>query len=260
MHSVVFRRANEIKLLYLIDAFRCLAAEQNPLGMYAVARSLLELRATLFEIVQRLILKRSGSSADWKNRGQGYFGIILRARYASSDPKKSDVLRDAGISRDNVKPFNVMECLKGLAERVPEVLARYDMLCDFVHHNLSSQLVGQSNMHVDRVARSPAGGQIHVRGDSPIMRYEYPSEPAGRFALSELPGHVADDVRACMDGLMSLPESPFTDDEVLKRTGNKMGVVPLHRERPNSPTRVGRNDPCPCGSGKKFKNCCLNRV
>jgi preprotein translocase subunit SecA len=20
-------------------------------------------------------------------------------------------------------------------------------------------------------------------------------------------------------------------------------------------TRVGRNDPCPCGSGKKFKNC-----
>lgn len=22
--------------------------------------------------------------------------------------------------------------------------------------------------------------------------------------------------------------------------------------------RVGRNDPCPCGSGKKFKRCCLN--
>lgn len=24
-------------------------------------------------------------------------------------------------------------------------------------------------------------------------------------------------------------------------------------------TKVGRNDPCPCGSGKKFKKCCLNR-
>jgi len=22
---------------------------------------------------------------------------------------------------------------------------------------------------------------------------------------------------------------------------------------------VGRNDPCPCGSGKKFKKCCLSR-
>ncbi|MGA7725587.1 MAG: SEC-C metal-binding domain-containing protein [Opitutaceae bacterium] len=24
--------------------------------------------------------------------------------------------------------------------------------------------------------------------------------------------------------------------------------------------KVGRNDPCPCGSGKKFKHCCLNKV
>jgi preprotein translocase subunit SecA len=23
--------------------------------------------------------------------------------------------------------------------------------------------------------------------------------------------------------------------------------------------KVGRNDPCPCGSGKKFKKCCMNR-
>ena len=22
--------------------------------------------------------------------------------------------------------------------------------------------------------------------------------------------------------------------------------------------KVGRNDPCPCGSGKKYKHCCLN--
>ncbi|MBR2386384.1 SEC-C domain-containing protein [bacterium] len=25
------------------------------------------------------------------------------------------------------------------------------------------------------------------------------------------------------------------------------------------PKDVGRNDPCPCGSGKKYKNCCLNK-
>ena len=22
--------------------------------------------------------------------------------------------------------------------------------------------------------------------------------------------------------------------------------------------KIGRNEPCPCGSGKKYKNCCLN--
>ena len=25
-------------------------------------------------------------------------------------------------------------------------------------------------------------------------------------------------------------------------------------------TKVGRNDPCPCGSGKKYKQCCMNRA
>lgn len=23
--------------------------------------------------------------------------------------------------------------------------------------------------------------------------------------------------------------------------------------------KIGRNDPCPCGSGKKFKKCCLGK-
>jgi hypothetical protein len=32
-------------------------------------------------------------------------------------------------------------------------------------------------------------------------------------------------------------------------------VVPFKRDSP----KVGRNDPCPCGSGKKYKKCCLNK-
>lgn len=24
-------------------------------------------------------------------------------------------------------------------------------------------------------------------------------------------------------------------------------------------TKIGRNDPCPCGSGLKYKRCCMNR-
>ncbi|MGD9547899.1 MAG: YchJ family protein [Candidatus Krumholzibacteriia bacterium] len=36
--------------------------------------------------------------------------------------------------------------------------------------------------------------------------------------------------------------------------GRKGVNKPLRREEP----KVGRNDPCPCGSGKKFKRCCGN--
>ena len=31
------------------------------------------------------------------------------------------------------------------------------------------------------------------------------------------------------------------------------------RHKPTSKQKIGRNDPCPCGSGKKFKNCCMKR-
>lgn len=31
--------------------------------------------------------------------------------------------------------------------------------------------------------------------------------------------------------------------------------VPVKREKP----KTGRNDPCPCGSGRKYKKCCLNK-
>jgi SEC-C motif-containing protein len=34
--------------------------------------------------------------------------------------------------------------------------------------------------------------------------------------------------------------------------GQIVGNGPLRRSSP----KVGRNDPCPCGSGKKFKKCC----
>jgi SEC-C motif len=42
------------------------------------------------------------------------------------------------------------------------------------------------------------------------------------------------------------------------------GLAPGRETRADSvsarkPNRIGRNDPCPCGSGKKFKNCCMKR-
>ena len=37
----------------------------------------------------------------------------------------------------------------------------------------------------------------------------------------------------------------FIDGEIAKQE-------PIRREEP----KIGRNDPCPCGSGKKFKKCC----
>jgi hypothetical protein len=38
-------------------------------------------------------------------------------------------------------------------------------------------------------------------------------------------------------------------------TSNTGSIVPFKRQSP----KIGRNEPCPCGSGKKYKKCCLNK-
>ena len=48
----------------------------------------------------------------------------------------------------------------------------------------------------------------------------------------------------------------FQDDEPesMSRPRNHSPVLPYYRETP----KVGRNAPCPCGSGKKYEKCCLH--
>lgn len=51
-----------------------------------------------------------------------------------------------------------------------------------------------------------------------------------------------------------------TADEFLEvvRTGTHAHHAPVRKDAPfvHRADKVGRNDPCPCGSGAKFKHCC----
>ncbi|MCK9304604.1 MAG: SEC-C domain-containing protein, partial [Bacteroidales bacterium] len=38
--------------------------------------------------------------------------------------------------------------------------------------------------------------------------------------------------------------------DLVTSSGEQKSQAPVHVEK-----KVGRNDPCPCGSGKKYKNC-----
>lgn len=46
-----------------------------------------------------------------------------------------------------------------------------------------------------------------------------------------------------------------TPAELMEKSGHGK-VIPFDQVRK---AKVGRNDPCPCGSGKKYKNCCLRK-
>jgi hypothetical protein len=71
---------------------------------------------------------------------------------------------------------------------------------------------------------------------------ELEGDPKGLllFALEKLTGKKAADVAKAK------PPLPPTPRLSLPR-------------KPQAKQKVGRNDPCPCGSGKKFKNCCMKK-
>lgn len=49
-----------------------------------------------------------------------------------------------------------------------------------------------------------------------------------------------------------------------ERLEAEAGKRPKRKRRPppkwTYTVKIGRNDPCPCGSGKKFKRCCIGKT
>jgi len=80
--------------------------------------------------------------------------------------------------------------------------------------------------------------------DNPLEAY--PALPANQHRLDDIEAHLSRSSR--FRPPLKLSASP--------------SLAPLKREKTahNSYRNVGRNDPCPCGSGKKFKKCCLDKV
>lgn len=62
----------------------------------------------------------------------------------------------------------------------------------------------------------------------------------------------------------SLEQKIYSSTTVLYRSqafSSTLGIIEENEEKPKLPenidlSKIGRNDPCPCGSGKKFKKCC----
>ncbi len=71
------------------------------------------------------------------------------------------------------------------------------------------------------------------------------SQWAGFNAESEMND---EDLLAVFDDLMNTPDE--LDDRYFEALDNQQPFI--------ADLQPGRNDPCPCGSGKKYKKCCLN--
>jgi len=87
---------------------------------------------------------------------------------------------------------------------------------------------------------------------SEIYQQDIPELPEIRRSRKERDEKQKAKARELNDLARNYKKQKEEQGEIEKPAGQ---VVPFKR---NSP-KVGRNDPCPCGSGKKYKKCCLNK-
>ena len=91
-----------------------------------------------------------------------------------------------------------------------------------------------------------------------VFRVEDAPEEAMEEAMNAwFTGAVASQARAVTisDVARTTPQSAPSDDPLANTSTNAAGSERKPEPIRNMGDKVGRNDPCPCGSGKKYKNC-----
>lgn len=127
----------------------------------------------------------------------------------------------------------------------PELAERFPDLMNALESGNTDRLFRKLKRTFDRLSKYYTGG--HFTSDS---AGDSDSSPRMRWATPQMvrPGEIGLNGIRTDDGLFA--------DEPVNHEETPYPVEELFvRDQP----KVGRNDPCPCGSGKKFKKCCMGK-
>lgn len=104
------------------------------------------------------------------------------------------------------------------------------------------------------------------RSDAPVAAVQRVRElltaepgPASSTPIAEFARRVVPDVVTARVKVLPPMPSPSELSEIARRLRalpRALPTVPVSRPAPSTGPKVGRNELCPCGSGKKFKRCC----
>lgn len=104
--------------------------------------------------------------------------------------------------------------------------------------------------HIDQMSelRQGIGLQSYAQVN-PLREYQ----EVGFKMFSEMVTSIEDNVTKYV--LRAVIRDNLQRVQVAKPTSTHSGKEEETKRKPRTSTKVGRNDPCPCGSGKKFKHC-----
>ncbi|TCW39195.1 preprotein translocase subunit SecA [Laceyella sacchari] len=113
--------------------------------------------------------------------------------------------------------------------------------------------------HIDAMEQLRQG--IHLRAygqDNPLRAYQFEGFAMFEAMIQEIQEEI---VKYVMKSVIAEEEELEREEVAVNPTavsGSSEQEADAPKKEPiRRADKVGRNDPCPCGSGKKYKNCCL---
>ena len=110
--------------------------------------------------------------------------------------------------------------------------------------------------HIDNMAELRDGIGLRAYGQKdPVVQYRL----EGFDMFDQMVSSIREDTARMMLTVKLRTEEEPKREQVAKETGAAGAADGSEQKRPVRKTeaqKVGRNDPCPCGSGKKYKKCC----
>ncbi len=145
--------------------------------------------------------------------------------------------------------------LRGYAQQDPVIAYKqegYEMFTEMIER---VQTITISRLLKGRIVRVPA--PMPARQPVPAQTAPSDGEAAERANNADVAGEPAQKPAAQTSSTQSAPvigDAPKAPEGLSANIGGKQ----IPKVAPKS-AKVGRNDPCPCGSGKKYKDCCYWR-
>jgi len=104
--------------------------------------------------------------------------------------------------------------------------------------------------HIDQMSELRQGITLQQYAQmNPLREYQ----DAGFSMFTEMISSIDDDVTRYV--LRAQIRDNMQRVQVAKPTHTSSGKEETTKRKPRTASKVGRNDPCPCGNGKKYKNC-----
>jgi hypothetical protein len=165
----------------------------------------------------------------WQMRVPAIDAVIAKAEATGSDALEDALLWASSIAFDNDEQFDVRTLVGStlLDFARPEHRADLDALADL-------------QPHIGRMFDRQEIEDAYARGgETPEWEQKQFADPWAFYTAVEIGKRQ-----------LRWAEDAIREEEALLETERG---EPYVREGP----KIGRNDPCPCGSGKKYKKCCM---